>query len=206
MNDVYTRILNESRTQVFKREQDSRDWFRERAFSVNRSQVAPTKVIEEHGKKISSINQASHIGKLFLYNYMPKHRKELPFYDTFPIVFPFRIVKGGFYGLNLHYLPYTYRAILMDSLYSLSNSRDFSKNSTRLQSLTYKVLESKRTLKFFSPCVHSYLHANVRSKIIMIPPSEWELALFLPLQRFQKKSQDAVWRDSVNQINKKRNA
>jgi hypothetical protein len=41
-----------------------------------------------------------------------------------------------------------------------------------------------------------YLHKNIRSKIAFIPPKEWELALFLPLQRFQKKSENVIWKES----------
>jgi hypothetical protein len=47
-----------------------------------------------------------------------------------------------------------------------------------------------------------YLHKNIRSKIAFIPPKEWELALFLPLQRFQKKSENVVWKESIAKIKK----
>ena len=44
-------------------------------------------------------------GDMYLYLYDPKTKDALPYYDTAPLVIPFRSAKGGFYGMNLHYLP-----------------------------------------------------------------------------------------------------
>lgn len=198
---IYQTILNKSKDETPDREEESRKWFREKASEVSKSKIVPTNVILER-EHVPSIKNIRQIGSLFLYNYAPKHKKDLDYYDTFPIVFPFKIVSQGFYGLNLHYLPYAYRAILMDNMYSLLNSKDMEKNTTRLSKLTYDVLQSRKNLKAFYPCVHMYLHKNIRSKIAFIPPKEWELALFLPLQRFQKKSEAIVWKESVTKIKK----
>jgi hypothetical protein len=192
---IYQTILKQSHTETFKREEESRRWFRQKATEVSKNKTVPTKIIleKEHVPAIKNIKQ---VGSLFLYNYAPKHKKTLDYYDTFPIVFPFKMVTQGFYGLNLHYLPTPYRAIFMDNMYSLLNSKDMEQNTTRLAKMTYSVLESRRNLRFFQPCIHMYLHKNIRSKIAFIPPKEWELALFLPLQRFQKKSENVIWKES----------
>ena len=196
---IYQKILKQSSIQLFEREEESRRWFREKATEVNKNKIIPTNIIieKEHVPSIKNIKQ---VGSLFLYNYAPKHKKTLDYYDTFPIVFPFKIVAQGFYGLNLHYLPTPYRAIFMDNMYSFLNSKDIEKNTTRLAKITYSVLESRKNLRFFRPCIHMYLHKNIRSKIAFIPPKEWELALFLPIQRFQKKSQNVIWKESLNTI------
>lgn len=200
---IYEKILNQSNDQVFEREEESRKWFRERATEISKNKVIPTNIILQR-EVVPAIKNIKQIGSLFLYNYSPKHKKDLDYYDTFPIVFPFKLVSQGFYGLNLHYLPYAYRAILMDNMYSLLNSKDMEKNTTRLSKMTYDILESRRNLKAFYPCVHMYLHKNIRSKVAFIPPKEWELALFLPLQRFQKKSENVVWKESITKIKKRK--
>ena len=166
---IYQKILKQSSIQLFEREEESRRWFREKATEVNKNKIIPTNIIieKEHVPSIKNIKQ---VGSLFLYNYAPKHKKTLDYYDTFPIVFPFKIVAQGFYGLNLHYLPTPYRAIFMDNMYSLLNSKDVEKNTTRLAKITYSVLESRKSLRFFRPCIHMYLHKNIRSKIAFIPP------------------------------------
>lgn len=198
---IYQTILKQSQDETFEREEESQRWFRQKATEVSKNKTVPTNIILEK-EHIPSIKNIKQVGSLFLYNYAPKHKKTLDYYDTFPIVFPFKMVTQGFYGLNLHYLPTPYRAIFMDNMYSLLNSKDMEQNTTRLAKMTYSVLESRRNLRFFQPCIHMYLHKNIRSKIAFIPPKEWELALFLPLQRFQKKSENVVWKESIAKIKK----
>lgn len=200
---IYQKIVDEHDSLTFTREKNSQIWFRNKAITVSKSKVVPTKIILER-ENITTINRLSFIGKLFLYNYAPKNRATLDYYDTFPIVFPFKIVPNGFYGINLHYLPIAYRAILMDNLYSLLNSQDMTEDTTRLSKMNYSVLESRRNLKAFKPCVHMYLNRNIRTKVAVIPPNEWELALFLPLQSFKKKSEQVVWAESVLKIRKRK--
>ena len=44
-------------------------------------------------------------GNMYLFMYDPKHKETLPYYDTVPLVLPFKSVPEGFLGINLHYLP-----------------------------------------------------------------------------------------------------
>lgn len=193
---IYTKLLQEGEKETFKRIEDSRKWFRTRATQVSKNKLAPTKIME-HLDHTAIIRNPRQIGSLFFYNYMPKTRKDLQYYDTFPIVFPFKILKDGFLGLNLHYLPIPYRASLMDNLYMLLNSSNMKEDTTRLAKLKYSVIESKRQLYLAYPCIHRYLNKYIRTQIAFIPPKEWELALFLPMQRFQKKAETVVWKDSI---------
>ena len=201
--DVYKELLEKSKLQSLDTDRKSRDWFRDKAQNINKNSISPVQTVNDR-KRVTRIGSLKEIGSLFLFNYNPKTRQTLPYYDTFPIVFPFSITKTGFLGLNLHYLPPAYRAVLMDNLYNLINSTDFSKDSTRLAKITYAYLNSQKNLKSFAPCVKSYLNTNIRSNIAFIPPSEWELALFLPLQRFQKQSEATVWKESIETIRKRK--
>jgi hypothetical protein len=65
-------------------------------------------------------------GDMYLFMYDPKFKQQLPVYDKFPLVMPFRIVPGGFYGLNLHYLPPLLRMRLLGKLLNLSNEKELS--------------------------------------------------------------------------------
>ena len=59
------------------------------------------------------------IGSMFFFQYNAKHDKEypiLPYWDRFPLIFPFAPAAGGFYGINLHYLNPERRAKLMQAL------------------------------------------------------------------------------------------
>jgi hypothetical protein len=57
-------------------------------------------------------------GLLNMFVYDPKGKKELPYYDTFPLLLPIEKYSNGFLGINLHYLPIPLRIRLLDRLKS----------------------------------------------------------------------------------------
>ena len=138
------------------------------------------------------------VGSMYMYYYDPKHKATLPYYDAFPLVFPYKKVEGGFMGINLHYLPLPLRAKLMDALYDVSNNERYDE-TTRLK-LNYNVLNSTAKFKYFKPCIKHYLTDQMRSRFLYVYPSEWDMALFLPLERFRGASKQKVWAESKKLI------
>ena len=115
-----------------------------------------------------------------------------------PLIFPYKKVKGGFYGLNMHYIPLPLRAKLMDALYDTANNTQYDE-TTRLK-LSYKILDKAAKFKEFRPCVKRYLNSQVQSKFMYVFPSEWDIALFLPTERFVGASKTSVWADSRRKL------
>jgi len=186
-------ILNASSWLNLKEEEIS-ELQREQANKVPR--VDTGKFIKENSlKSVSRIL----LGHLYLYRYNPKFAKQLPYYDIFPIVFPIQKSKSGFLGLNMHYLPYQYRAFLMDSLY------EFAIGNADLKriKITYNLLSSITKLRFYRPCLKHYLNNNIKSRFIHVDPSEWNTAIFLPLQKFKKATVQQVHKDSIKLIKKR---
>jgi hypothetical protein len=122
------------------------------------------------------------IGKMYFYCYDPKLKDELPFYDRFPLVIPIERYSDGFLGINLHYISNKQRMILLDKLYVLLNNKKFDE-TTKLR-ISYDILNSARRFKEFAPCVKRYLYPHLRSKVLEIPPNEWEIAIFMPTEKF----------------------
>ena len=182
---------------VPERTKTARDWFRKEARKIRN--VKADQIIRESSDRWR--NQAF-IGHCYLYNYDPKWKKELPYYDSFPIVFPFSKQRGRFTGLNLHYLPYAQRAVLMDALHELRNNNRFDE-STKLN-MTWEALKAMAKSKYARPCVHTYLQHHLRSRLVKIDPADWSTAIFLPVHEFRKASADKVWRDSREKIGLKR--
>ena len=174
--------------QIPARTQQSRDWFRTTA---RRTRVTPQSVIR--GERARYKNRVT-MGKMYLFNYDPKHKDTLPYYDRFPLIFPVDKAPGGFYGINMHYLPHVLRARLMDALYSLSRDQRYDER-TRLR-LSYDILNGMTKYKAFRPTFKRYLSNHVRSRFIEITSSEWDIALMMPLQKFAKASSSKVWSDS----------
>ena len=175
--------------QIPGRTRDARDWYRNAARNAN---VTPGRLI---GQNTAKATTGTEPGSMMLFNYDPKLKGELPYYDTFPLIFVVGPAEDGFYGLNMHYLPYKQRAMLMDALYELTTNSRYD-NSTRLR-LSYQLLKKASSYKLFKPCFKHYLHSNVKSRKILIDSVEWDIALFLPIQRFQKASASRVYSDSL---------
>ena len=134
-------------------------------------------------------------GLLNMFFYDPKMKKKLPYYDRFPLIFPFDSAPGGFMGLNLHYLPPLARAKLMDGLWPLIDDDKLSPGSKL--SISYQTLKRASRLRYFKPCVKRYLNNHVKSRFVTVYPEEWNIAVFLPTERFAKASKASVYADSI---------
>lgn len=167
----------------------AREWFRDQASQITR--VNRNVFLNQRQKEVSQIN-ADSIGSMFFYEYDPKLKEKLPYYDMFPLVVPIEIYKDGWLGLNLHYLPPFYRAKLMDALYTIT----LKQGDTQQIQASYQLLNGARRFRYFKPCVKRYLSTHVASKIIFIEPKDWDMALLLPLQKFVKQGEEFVWRES----------
>lgn len=173
----------------------TRDWFRETAMETKKAD--PNKIINSREGMLNGVGSPL-IGNMFLFNYDPKHKATLPYYDSFPLIFPIELYSDGFLGINMHYLPPLMRARLMDVLYSTLSDKRYDER-THLQ-VSYKLLVAASRFSYFKPALKRYLYSHVRSKLVKIDAKEWDYTLFLPLARFQKASQSQVWRDSKNFI------
>jgi len=171
---------------------DSRDWFREKAREVAR--VNEKKLVAGH----TELQRTKPMpGYMYMFAYDAKHKDTLPYYDKFPLVFPFSVDADGFLGMNLHYLPHLLRARLMDALYDLSTNQKFDEK-TKLR-MSYDLLNGSAKYKYFRPCVKRYLFSQLQTRFLLVPSNEWDIALFLPLERFTVNKRQ-VYSDSQNKI------
>jgi hypothetical protein len=133
----------------------ARLWYRDQAKGITRTarnRSKGDKLIKELRQDTSRRQDARFMmGNMYLFAYDPKHKDTLPYYDRFPLIFPINKAKGGFLGINMHYLPPILRAKLMDQLYTVLNNKAFDE-STKL-SASYKILNG--AAKFYS-----YQHNN----------------------------------------------
>jgi hypothetical protein len=174
--------------QVPARTRDARDWYRNAARDIN---VTPNRLMKGNQSKFTRNVEP---GNMLLFNYDPKTKNKLPYYDTFPLIFVVGPAEGGFFGLNMHYLPLKQRAILMDALYETASDSRYDAG-TRLR-INYSMLSKASRFKLFKPCLKHYLNNQVRSRFMQIDSVEWDIALFLPLQRFVG-SVSKVYQDSL---------
>ena len=129
------------------------------------------------------LDRRPHFKHLNMFVYAPKFAKKLPYYDTYPLIMYLKPAKGGFYGLNFHYLPYALRARLLDAAGG--------------DSLSVRAVENNRLTK---PCLKRYLYGFTKSMFRKIPDDDNLTAIMLPVQRFKKASATEVWSDSRKMI------
>ena len=148
-------------------------------------------------------------GYMYFFHYEPAGKHELPAYDNFPLALIVQREANGFLGLNFHYLSYRSRAMLFDMLHSAlviqgpdpdgSGPKGPDPLRTRMRA-TYKVLTSMSKYKAFRPCMKRYRNSQFRSPLLQVGSSEWDLALFLPVEQFRKSNRADVWQESQERI------
>lgn len=135
MSNLFNNLeLEAFRAGITPRTQQSRDWFRRRVQNIrriNRNALMREEPVELSNREI--------VGSMYMFFYDPKGKKELPYYDSFPLVIVIGPADGGFLGLNLHYLPPILRAKFLDSLLDFTNNKKYDE-TTRFR-LSYNLLQ-----------------------------------------------------------------
>ena len=193
MSNIFQKLeLAAFRNQITPRTKESRAWFMKKARAIrgiSREELMKEEPISSSGRRI--------IGSMQMFFYDPKHKETLPYYDTLPVVIVVQPAKGGFLGLNLHYLPPTLRAMFLDALMDNVTSK---KSDDAKFDLTVRLLAGTSKLRYYEPCIKHYLNAHVKSKFAEVKAPEWEIATFLPTAQFQKASNTKVYADSRKMI------
>lgn len=183
--------LQAFRAGIKPRTDESQDWFRDKLRNIRN-------INRQTLLRDSAVTRVTRprMGDMYMFFYDPKHKETLPYYDTFPLIIMVEKAPGGFYGLNLHYLPPVLRAKLFDALTLTNNRYD---ETTRFKA-RYRILQSVRKLRYFKPCFKHYLTNHVESRIVKVEPPEWEIAMFMQTQRFKKSKAGAIYKDSRQKV------
>lgn len=175
--------------------QKSSTWFDQQVLLLQKRKFTPQQILRDR-RESASVKILP--GNLYMFLYDAKNKETLPYWDKFPLVFPFRAVPGGFYGLNLHYLPYRMRLQLMNRLLQFKNNDKFDE-TTRLR-YSWSLINGVSKFKMAEPCVKHYLYEHVRSPFARIDSQDWATAMMLPVESFVGANKNAVWQDTKKAI------
>jgi hypothetical protein len=181
---------NAFRAGVTARTKESQKWFQDKIKDLpnpSRKKLLTDPALDPTTKTM--------VGSMYMYMYDPKTKKDLPYYDRFPLTILMSGSKKGFSGLNLHYLPYNTRALFLDELMSLAPNK--LGDTTRIRTLRYELIAGAQKYKEFKPCFKQYLNSHVKSRFVRVPMTDWEIAIFLPVEQFVKKNKTSVWTESL---------
>lgn len=168
------------------------DWYRTQVKQL--AGLNPNKLMTGSSRLTTSLKP----GHMYMFFYDAKFKDTLPYWDRFPLVIPFRSVPGGFYGINLHYLPYMLRFNLLGALHDYASSKEIAEN-TRLK-ISWEILTRMSSIAPVKKCVKHYLLENVQSKFLEVKYPDWITASLLPVEKFEGASKDMVWRNTRSTI------
>ena len=128
------------------------------------------------------LNNRPSLGRLNMFFYDPKGKKTLPYYDTFPLVLPLEPIKGGFMGMNFHYLPSLLRFRLLERMQKFA---DGGLNEKTKINANY---DDVKSISLVRPTIKKYLYSHVRSSFLRIDYDKAALSVYLPVAQFKKGS------------------
>jgi hypothetical protein len=170
----------------------SKAWFQQQAALLKRQNITAQKVLNSDSHKMGRQIMP---GSLYMFLYDPKTKDELPYYDMFPLVFPYKKLSGGFMGLNMHYLPYQPRVILLQRLMEFATDKNMTEN-TRIK-YSWNLISGVSKFKWAEPCVKHYLNSHLKSGFRKIDAPDWTTAMLLPVEQFVGANKNKVWQDSL---------
>lgn len=170
----------------------SKTWFDQQANLLVGKGITPSRLM---GQAKSDITMNIVPGNLYMFFYEPAGKETLPYYDRFPMVFPWKKYKGGFIGLNMHYLPYGLRIKLMDRLLQFKNN-DNMDETTKLR-FSYALINGVSKFGLAKPCIKQYLVEQMRSPFVKVHSVDWPTAMMMPVERFVGANKQNVWQDSI---------
>jgi len=191
MTNLFNSLQNQmERQNLVARSGSARAWLQSKVMNMG-----STASLVRDGSRSDNTFQ---IGKMYFFAYDPLTKKTMPYYDRFPLVIPIEQYADGFLGMNLHYVPPTYRAKLLDKMMdTMSNKRFDERTKFRIN---YEMLNASTKFAIFKPCVKRYLYKQMRSRFIRIDANEWDTAIFLPVEKFVGASTGRVYSDSMRKM------
>jgi hypothetical protein len=122
------------------------------------------------------------------------------YYDSFPLVMITDVYRGGFEGVNLHFISPQYRIALFDAVMrGLPTVKANEEWKTRLR-VDYDRLEARRIFKYYRPCYRKYLWKGMKRRPVLVPFHLWEDMVKGNIQRFVGAKPATVFRDSRNAV------
>lgn len=193
------------------------DWFRNRLKDMIDSHEKKSTRAQNYfpvgsGLEKSFMTKKLHtrsVGRMMMYVYDAKWKNKLPYWDALPLVIVVDMTPDGFTGLNLHYVPPLLRKNILNIL--RTNLPEDAPKTDRVSNkemggikMSYAALKEAASFPIMKPCFKRYLFSQVRSSFMFIDPKEWDNAVMLPTERFQKAGKNRVFRESTGASGKKK--
>lgn len=141
-------------------------------------------------------------GQMVFFKYEPMSQSFISrdtYYDKFPLVMITDVYRGGFEGVNLHFVQPDLRKFLFDAIMrGLPTVKANDEWRTRLR-VDYDRLNARRQFKFFKPCYRRYSWKGMKRRPVIVPFQLWEQMVEANISRFSGARPVTVYRDTKTQ-------
>ena len=189
-------FVNMPKGEIRKRQREAIRWYLDK-IDLDKKTIEPEDMFK--GKRNVNVPL---VGQLLFFKYDAKHKDTLPYWDRYPLAMIIDIREDSFLSLNLHYLDYASRNLLIFYLLKTIHRNNPNRDGRAAARINYMLTKTLSQYHFIKPAIKQHNFDRIRSKIIRVPVQEWPHAIFLPLQRFQKASYQKVLADSWQKIHK----
>lgn len=165
---------------------NSKKWFNDQVAFLKKRNITQAGIMRSAGQ----LTFKPVPGNLYFYHYDPKLKDTLPYYDTFPLVFPYKAVPGGFLGLNMHYLGYKERFALFKKLHEVNSNKITEQTKMKF---SWSMISSMASMKPAEHCIKHYLLDHIASPFCKVHPEDWATAMMMPVSSFVGEKQENIW-------------
>lgn len=141
-------------------------------------------------------------GQMVFFKYEPMSESFISrdtYYDKFPLVLITDVYRGGFEGVNLHFVQPDLRKFLFDAIMrGLPTVKANDEWRTRLQ-VDYDRLNARRQFRFFKQCYRRYSWKGMKRRPVIVPFQLWEQMVEANISRFSGARPVTVYRDTKTQ-------
>jgi len=138
-------------------------------------------------------------GQIYYYQYQPKYKDILSFYDRKPLIIFLKNIDGThFFGFNIHFIPMKLRERIFKEFEQTNGDKKISSE---------KVWTQLPTIQRLYPFIlRMYLRNRVQETIYSIPQRllDYKNVALFPTEKFFKKSSDEIFRLAVMNYRKRK--
>ena len=152
-------------------------WYNEKVKDLISISEKPSELLSKWERRRNKV-------QLFRFNmffYDAKTKKNLPYFDMFPLVFPLRRFGDTFTGINVHYLPPSFREDFFNIYTRFKLNDEF--DETTLYRMTWSKISRFKVMR---PLLRKYSLSNIKSRFLVLRADEVPIAMSLPLTRLVK--------------------
>ena len=135
------------------------------------------------------------LGRMYFFRYKPEDpRNRGEVFDEFPLIFLLQEDGDNFEGINFHYLSPKLRFILLGLIYEyLKDTKLENPNRSKLYARRFKAkIANNRRFRYAKVIYRQYSPYQIKSKVVLVHPLDWEIAIQVPTERFKTKTGSRV--------------